>query len=78
MDESSIEVLKYKLTKRTIDWKCNKIIKEFFESKTDGAKCQLLLALLKSHCLAVVRKILGIKVVSCSKASSHVDRYSRV
>ena len=32
------------------------------------------MALLKSHCLAAVRKILGIKVVSSSEACSHVVR----
>ena len=74
VDDSTLASLEGKLPKRTIAWQCRKIIKEFFESKTDGAKCQLLLALLKSHCLAVVRKILGIKVVSCSEASNHVVR----
>lgn len=72
MDDSTLAGVEGKLPKRTIAWQCSKIIKDFFESKTDGAKCQLLLALLKSHCLTVVRKILGIKVVSCSEASSHV------
>ena len=61
--ESSLVSLECKLTKRTNDWKCSKIIKDVFESKGDPSKCQLKLALLKSHCLAVVAKILGINIV---------------
>ena len=42
--------------------------------KSDAGKCQLLLSLLKSRCLAVVRKILGIKTVRGSETSNHIVR----
>ena len=58
----------------TIDWKCSKLMKEYFESKGNVGKCQLLLCLLKSNCLVVVRRILGIKMVRSSKANYHIVR----
>ena len=66
--------LEGKFPKRTIEGQCNKIVKEYFESKGDVGKCQLLLCLLKSHYLVVVRRILGIKMVKISEASSHIVR----
>ena len=49
-------------------------MKEYFESKGDEGKCQLLLCLLKSNCLVVVRRILGIKMVKSSNANNHIVR----
>ena len=63
IDESELVTLEGKLPKQTIDWQCNKIIKDFFESKSDASKCQFLMALLNSHILVVVMKILGIRIV---------------
>ena len=66
VDESCFSGLEGKLPKRTIDWKCNKLMKEYFESKGDVGKCQLLLCFLKSNCLFIVRRIMGIKMVRSS------------
>ena len=49
-------------------------MKEYFESKGDVGKCQLLLCLLKSNCLVVVRKTLGINMVISSEANNHIFR----
>ena len=57
VDESCLSGLEGKFPKCTIDWKCSKLMKEYFESK---GKCQLLICLLNSNCLVVVRRILGI------------------
>ena len=74
MDESLLAHLEGKLPKWTIYWQCNKIVKDFFESKNDASKCQLFLALLKSHSLVVVRRLLGIKIVRILDTSNHVVR----
>ena len=74
VDEICMLGLEGKFPKCTIDWKCNKLMKEYFESKGDACKCQLLLCLLKSNCLAVVRRILGIKMVRSSDANNHFVR----
>ena len=74
MDESCLSGIEGKFPKCTIDWKCNKLMKEYFESKGDAGKCQLLLCLLKSNCLVVVRRILGIKMVRSSEANNHIVR----
>ena len=66
MDEICLSGLEGKFPKGTIDWQCNKLMKEYFESKDDVGKCQLLLCLLKSSCLVVVRIILGINMVISS------------
>ena len=63
-----------KFPKHTIDWQCSKLMKEYFESKGDTGKCQLLLCLLKSNCLVVVRRILGIKMVISSEDNNHIIR----
>ena len=63
VDECALESLEGKLPDWTIRYQTFKIIKQYFESKSDAGKCQLLLSLLKSRCLAVVRKNLGIKIV---------------
>ena len=63
VDESCLSGLEGKFPKRTIDWQCSKLMKEYFESKGDAGKCELLLCLLKSNCLVVVRIIMGIKMV---------------
>ena len=44
-------------------------MKDFFEQKNDASKCQLLLTFLKSRCLVVVRRILGINIVKGSYSS---------
>ena len=64
--------LEGKFPKCTIDWKCSKLMKEYFESKGDAGKCQLLLCLLKSNCLVVVRRIMGINMVRISEANNHI------
>ena len=74
MEEICLSFLEGKFPKCTIDWQCNKLMKEYFESKGDAGKCQLLLCLLKSNCLVVVRRILGIKMVRSSKANYHIVR----
>ena len=74
MDECAIESLKGKLPDRTIHYQTFKFIKQYFESKSDVGKCQLLLSLLKSRCLAIARKILGIKTVRGSETSNHIVR----
>ena len=74
VDESRLSGLEGKLPKRTIDWHCSKILKEYFESKSDAGKCQLLLSLLKSNSLVVVRRILGIKMVRSSDVNNHIVR----
>ena len=74
LDECSLGSLEGKLPDRTIRYQTFKIIKQYFESKSDAIKCQLLLSLLKSRCLAIVRKILGIKIVKDSETSNHISR----
>ncbi len=74
VDESCLSGLEGKLPKRTIDWQCSKILKEYFESKSDAGKCQLLLSLLKSNSLVVVRRILGIKMVKSLDVNNHIAR----
>ena len=49
-------------------------MKEYFESKCNAGKCQLLLCLLKSNCLVVVRRILGINMVRSLEANNHIVR----
>ena len=74
VDESCLSGLEGKFFKFTIDWQCSKLMKEYFESKGDAGKCQLLLCLLKSNCLVVVRRILGIKMVRSSEANNRIVR----
>ena len=74
VDESCLSGLEGKLPKLTIDWQCNKLMKEYFESKGDAGKCQLLLCLLNSNCLVVVRIIMGINMVKSSEAKNHIVR----
>ena len=74
VDESCMLGLEGKFPKCTIGWKCNKLMKEYFESKGDAGKCQLLLCLLNSNCLVVVRRILIIKMVRSSEDNNHIDK----
>ena len=74
MDEIYLSGLEGKLPKHTINWKCSKLMKEYFVSKGDAGKCQLLLCLLKSNFLVVVRRMLGIKMVRSSEANNHIVR----
>jgi hypothetical protein len=74
VDESGLASLEGKLPNQTICYQSYKIIKEYFEPKSDAAKCQLFLSLLKSRSLIVVRRILGIKIVKSSETSNHIVR----
>ncbi len=74
MDEICLSDLDGKFPKCTIKWQCNKLLQEYFEVKGDADKCQLLLYLLKSNCLVVVRRILGIKMVKSLEANNHIVR----
>ena len=74
VDESGLASLEGKLLDRTIHYQILKTIKQYFESKSNVGKCQLLLSLLKSRCLVVVREILGIKIVRGSETSNHIVR----
>ena len=74
VDKSGLASLEGKLPNRTIRYQTFKIIKQYFESKSDAGKCQLLLSLLKSRCLVIVRKILGIKIVKGSETSNYIVR----
>jgi hypothetical protein len=74
VDECSLASVKGKLPDRTIGYQTFKIIKKYFELKFDAGKCQLLLSLLKSRCLAIVRKIVGIKIVIDLETSNHIVR----
>ena len=74
VDESCMLGLEGNFPKNTIDLKCRKLMKEYFESKGEVGKCQLLLCLLKSICLVVVRIILGIKMVIISEDNNHIVR----
>jgi hypothetical protein len=47
VDESGLVSLEGKLHNQTIRYHSYKIIKEYFEPKSDAAKCQLFLALLE-------------------------------
>ena len=72
--ESGLESLEGKLPRFTISYHSYKIIKEYFEPKSDASKCQLFLALLKYRSLNVVRRILGIKTVKIVETSHHIVR----
>ena len=74
VDECALESLEGKLPDRTIGYPTFKVIKQYFELKFDAGKCQLLLSLLKSRCLAIVRKNLGIKTVRGLETSNHIVR----
>ena len=60
VDEICLSILEGKFPKHTINWKCRKLMKGYFESKGDADKFQLLLCFLNSNCLVVVRIIMGI------------------
>ena len=74
VDECALESLEGKLPDRTILYQTFKILKQYFESKSDAGKCQLLLSLLKSRCLVIARKFLGIKRVRGLETSNHIVR----
>jgi len=75
VDESDIESLEGKLPNQTIFYHSYKIIKKYFEPKSNVAKCQLFLALLKYRRLTVVRIILGIKTLKILETGHHIVRY---
>jgi hypothetical protein len=74
VDEIGLASLEGKLPNSTICYHSYKIIKEYFEPKSDAAKCQLFLDLLKSRSLTAVRIILGIKIVKRLETSHHIVR----
>ena len=74
VDESGLASLEGKLPNCTIPYHSYKIIQEYFEPKSDAAKCQLFLSLLKSRSLTIVRRILGIKIVKSVEKSHHIVR----
>ena len=63
MDESGLASLEGKLLIEQFLFKDLEIIKQYFESKCDTTTCQLFLSLLKSRCLTIVRKNLGIETI---------------
>ena len=72
VDENCLSGLEGKFPKCTIDSQCSKLMKDYFESKCDASKYQLLLCLLNSNCLVVVRRIMGIKMVRILEANNHI------
>ena len=63
------------MPQRTIHHHCSKIIRQYFEPKSDAGKCQLFLGLLKSRSFAIGRRILGIKTLRNIESSSHIVKY---
>ena len=51
VDESALSSMEGKIPKHTIHLHCSKIIKQYFEPKSNAGKCQLFLSLLKSRSL---------------------------
>jgi hypothetical protein len=74
VNESGLTSLEGKLPNCTICYHSYKIIKEYFELKSNVSKCQLFLALFKSISLTHVRRILGIKIVKSVETSHHIVR----
>ena len=74
VDESGLASLEGKLPNRTIHYHSYKINQEYFEPKSNAAKCKLFLSLLKSRSLTVVRGILGIKIVQSVETNHHIVR----
>ena len=74
VDGSGLASLEHRLHDWTIHYQTFKIIKQYFESKFDAVKCQLFFSLLKSRCLTIVRRILGIKIVKGLESSNHIVR----
>jgi hypothetical protein len=83
VDESGLASLEGNLPNCTIRYHSYKIIKEYFEPKSDVAKCQLFLSLLKYISFTIVMIILGIKIVKSVETSHHfvrnlVDVFQRI
>ena len=60
IDESLIGLLEGTFIKRSIAYKAQHILVNYFDSKCDGDKCRLFISLLKSRSMTVVRKNLRI------------------
>jgi hypothetical protein len=74
VDESGLASLEGMLPNHTICYHSYKIIKEYFERKSDATKCQLFLSLLKSRILIAFRRILGLKKIKSLETSHHIVR----
>jgi hypothetical protein len=74
VDESGLASLEGKLPNHTIHYHSYKIIKGYFEPKSNAAKCKLFLALLKSKSLIVIRIILEIKTTKSLETSHDIVR----
>ena len=61
-----------KVAKCTILRYCSQIMKQYFDNKSEGGKCQLFLALLKSRNMATVRRNLGIRTMKNIESSNHI------
>ena len=61
-----------KIFESNIRCHCSKIIKQYFEPKSDAGKCQLFLSFLKSRSYSIGRRILGIKTLKNTESSSHI------
>jgi hypothetical protein len=59
VDESGLASLEGKLPNHTICFHSSKIIKDYFEPKSNAVKCQLFLSFLKYRSLTIVRRMLG-------------------
>jgi hypothetical protein len=71
VDESGLSSLEGKLPNCSTHYHSYKIIKEYFEPKSDAAKSQLFLSLLKYR-MTVVRRILGIETVKSVEKIHHI------
>jgi hypothetical protein len=72
VDESGLGLLEGKIPSWNIHYHSYKTNKEYFQPKSNVAKCQLFLALLKSISLTAFRRILGIKIVKILETSHHI------
>jgi hypothetical protein len=72
VDESGLASLEGKLPNCIIHYHSYKIIKEYFEPKSEVVKCQLFFVVLKYRCLTVVRRILGINIVKSLEKSYNI------
>lgn len=71
-DEGLVSSLEGTLSKCAIAYQTQQIVNKYFYSKCDGDKCRLFLSLLKSRCMTVVKRKLGINMINNSGPSSHI------
>ena len=72
MDESELTSMEGKVAKCTIVHHCSQIMKQYFDNKSEGGKCKLFLAFLKSRNMATVRINLGITIMKNIESSNHI------